>query len=245
MVSSTQEMSFDFPDVPTERFSWVSTGFEPDRWAWELIVRRWIRLVEEYSRAVIWQGEEKQDVPYWYGERTNVGILAAATWLAGFPTLEESKETKVDGEPYEGRYDLAICLAEGRSWSIEAKHDFLWLNRRAEADSAIKASEKAFNAAMNDARCCKEILGSRAGLAFLVPGIKEGIGGPEEFWLKLRSIVVRLEASGAVDVIAWVAPGLSSTEFAGQKERPWPENVLCDGYSYPGVLLVGGIVHDQ
>ena len=54
---------------------------EPYRRRLEKTLRAWGRLQRQYLR-------ETGDLPYWYNERSNVGLLAAAGWRAGGISLE-------------------------------------------------------------------------------------------------------------------------------------------------------------
>jgi hypothetical protein len=59
------------------------------------------------------------DVPYWYGERPQIGLLAAAVWRSGGVALEEYCR-KRPGRPRKGRCDLFLSIA-GIGCECEAK----------------------------------------------------------------------------------------------------------------------------
>ena len=101
---------------------------------WSALLEEWMLSIERFSRIT------DGDVPYWYNERANIGVLAAAAWRCGRIALEEFQYEKIDvshnGETDEtaqkkwnGRCDLWI--SDDRSEEIvEAK--FKWLNMNSE-----------------------------------------------------------------------------------------------------------------
>ena len=109
---------------------------------WDALLEEWILSIERFSRIT------NGDVPYWYNERANIGVLAAAAWRCGRIALEEFQYEKIDvssnGETDEtaqnhwnGRCDLWI--SNDRSAEIvEAK--FKWLNMRSEKMTEFAAS---------------------------------------------------------------------------------------------------------
>jgi hypothetical protein len=73
--------------------------------------------------------EEQKDFIWRYSERSLVGALAAAVWLAGGVALEEYGGRKQKGNTGEGhgRTDLYFKLGEGK-YVCEAKHDYIALD---------------------------------------------------------------------------------------------------------------------
>ena len=69
---------------------------------WENIIEEWALLIDRYCRIT------KDDAPYWYTERANIGVLAGACWRAGYVALEEFQFQKgYSNKPkWSGRADL-------------------------------------------------------------------------------------------------------------------------------------------
>lgn len=53
------------------------------------VLQAWIDGTQRY--VTLFQGD---DLPYWYNERANVGVLSAAAWQAGMVALEEFQSLK-------------------------------------------------------------------------------------------------------------------------------------------------------
>ncbi len=65
---------------------------------------------------VVW---ENGDVPWWYTERTSVGVLAGALWKYGDWVLEEFGTPKLINpkkNPYAGFYDIAFGVNGQNFW---------------------------------------------------------------------------------------------------------------------------------
>lgn len=95
------------------------------------VLQAWIDNVIQYVELF-----DGHDLPYWYNERANVGVLSAAAWKAGFVSLEEFQSNKfaIASAPADtscssakesprtkkGRCDLYIADAN-KEFFIEAK----------------------------------------------------------------------------------------------------------------------------
>lgn len=53
------------------------------------VLQAWIDCTQQY--VALFEGN---DLPYWYNERANVGVLSAAAWKAGMVSLEEFQSMK-------------------------------------------------------------------------------------------------------------------------------------------------------
>ena len=91
---------------------------------WEALLEEWLLAVERYCR--IMGGD---DAPYWYNERSNIGVLAGAAWRCGRIALEEFQYEKgYRNKPkWLGRADLWLASEELEEL-IEAK--FKWISLR-------------------------------------------------------------------------------------------------------------------
>jgi hypothetical protein len=85
------------------------------------IVGSWFRVMDRYCEQVDWMHSKSfrkkkeqgywngVDCPWWYTERANIGLLAAAATRKGLVTLEEFNDDKVwQRAGYAGRVDLMI-----------------------------------------------------------------------------------------------------------------------------------------
>lgn len=82
---------------------------------WSKLFNEWINLIGDYCEAM-----GREDAPYYYYERTNIGLLSTATWKAGWVSVEEFGFKK-RGKKH-GRADLWIYSKKlDRGEYIEAK----------------------------------------------------------------------------------------------------------------------------
>lgn len=135
---------------------------------WDALLEEWLLCIERFSRIT------EGDVPYWYNERANIGVLAGAAWRCGRIALEEFQYEKIDvslsGETDEdiqknwaGRCDLWIS-SERAEELIEAK--FRWINMR--SDKMIDIAQRVLDDAVRDATNTKGLDDIKAiGVAFL------------------------------------------------------------------------------
>ena len=195
---------------------------------WEGVLEEWILAIEKYARM---SGGE---APYWYNERANIGLLAAAAWRTGGVALEEfqheKSEPKIseDGETVEtmtrnGRCDLWICLGT-KSERIEAK--FRWLNMA--SDRIAEFAEESLNKALNDASKskCDDAQGA-VGVSFFpifVKANKVTVERPIENYIEQTIANLRKVDS---DLIAWSFP-IRFRSHVGEKYN----NLL------PGVVML-------
>src|SRR5208337_1881210 len=69
---------------------------------WSPLIENWLLLIKHYCCIYTEYG----DVPYFYNERANIGILSAAAWKAGWTALKEFGSRKRGKK--NGRTDLYI-----------------------------------------------------------------------------------------------------------------------------------------
>jgi hypothetical protein len=110
-------------------------------------------------------GEAGKDHPYWYNERTHVGLLAAAVWLSGGTALEEFKAEK-EHKNKGTRCDLWIRTNKA-AFECEAKH--LWLNLEEKTEDLILKLGKKLHLAVQDVRSLEKHRG--LAFCFAIPGI--------------------------------------------------------------------------
>lgn len=89
---------------------------------WDPLLEEWLLAIERYCR--IMGGE---DAPYWYNERSNIGLLSGAAWRCGRIALEEFQKDKgySNRKKKNGRADLWIAYDNDEDL-IEAK--FKWVS---------------------------------------------------------------------------------------------------------------------
>lgn len=198
---------------------------------WDALLEEWILSIERFSRI------SHGDVPYWYNERANIGVLAAAAWRCGRIALEEFQYEKIDvssnGEADEttqkkwnGRCDLWI--SNDRSEEIvEAK--FKWLNMRSEKMN--KFSISCLDAAVSDAANTKGNDEIKAiGVAFLPVYAKADEVGDIEALEKVIAKTVISACKSQADLVAWSFPK-RLREHIGEKYN----NYL------PGIILLAKV----
>lgn len=194
---------------------------------WEVLLVEWMATMQKYHLVA-------NDLPYWYNERANVGILAAAAWRCGYVALEEyadnkrNKKSETDNDEERdrlGRVDLWIGRPDDASGElIEAKLRWLNIGTASTSKSELQAG---LNIAIDDARRSKTGKGATLGLTFFVPGFAADNNNPpadmEQRLQALLGDVENMEASAK----AWYFP----EKF---RQRRFQNN----GQFYPGVILL-------
>lgn len=177
---------------------------------WDALIEEWNLSIERFSRIT-----DGEDVPYWYNERTNIGVLAAAAWRCGRIALEEFQYEKIDvsssGETAEtdqkkwiGRCDLWISNDRVEE-IVEAK--FKWLNMCSKqiAELAIPCLDEAVSDAVKT-KGYDEI--KALGVAFLPVYAKSDKVGNHDALEKLISETITIISARKfpADLIAWNFP---------------------------------------
>ena len=166
-----------------------------------------------------------KDCPWFYGERSNIGILAASVWKVGGIALEEYNFDKSmkDGrrkQKYIGRNDLYFKIG-GKHYIAEAKH-FAMQYPRKNYEQLMKAR---FNAALEDARLVdiSNCTCTRLGILFVVPRIRHS--HKEHFYDYLEKI--KKEASALRhDAIAWTFPKVPSPIIHSGNNDLYPGKII-------------------
>lgn len=174
---------------------------------WDSLLEEWILSIERFSRIT------NGDVPYWYNERANVGVLAAAAWRCGRIALEEFQHEKIDvssneetdetnQEKWMGRCDLWISNDRSEEL-IEAK--FKWLNLLSERIDEI--STDCLGAAVKNAYDTRGNGEIRAiGVAFLPVYAKANkVGNVESLENIIAKNIIGTQKL-STDLVAWCFP---------------------------------------
>ncbi len=181
------------------------------------VLRKWIDGVEAYCSHY-----GGQDAPYWYNERANVGLVAAAAWRSGGLALEEYPQNKASrpGGTWQGRADLWLSV-ETHEFVIEAKQCFPLLNGGTPPKTVVT---KLLKAARQDATRSAVRNARSLGMVFVSPR------SPKPFEDKrcspLRDWIAELD-SVDFDVMAWCFP-----------ETVRHLKSARTGHIYPGVVAV-------
>lgn len=193
----------------------------------ETILKKWITVVSEYSAAF-----DEDDACWWYTERANVGILAAAAWKTkGWLALEEFSTTKrgeIKGETKNGRCDLYIGKKDhSSSFALEAKQCYQGIGGSAR-DNMAKIIASLKEAKEDAGNLEKDEANIRLACSFIVPFIRATKAPSENDLAKeLTDWLAKLKKEDTVwDAIAWVFP----------KQSRALQNT--NGYYLPGVVLL-------
>jgi hypothetical protein len=183
----------------------------------------WIEAAQRYTR--LFKGH---DCCWWYNERTNVSVLAGAAWTLGWAALEEcptekhpSKVTNTEGDNLlrRGRIDLYIAT-EQLGLTFEAKH--VW--QRLPDDKGVALGRKAAREAALEIQ--SHITDRRYAATFIVPffASEETLGGQRlEGWIQSQVAASSSENESCAYFFPTLQPG---------------QLVNCQGFTYPGVILV-------
>lgn len=188
------------------------------------VLQAWIDGTQRYVN--LFQGD---DLPYWYNERANVGMLSAAAWQAGMVALEEFQSLKYavpsldatstpDNSPAlnphrKGRCDLYLANAT-EEFYIEAKVTYPRLN------NTTTCFQRGLERVADDGRNVADD-GYHLAALFCAPC------APGEATNLQDEIDHHLECAQALpmDAHAWIAPSLAHHALSH------------NGYRYPVVSL--------
>jgi hypothetical protein len=186
------------------------------------VLRQWRGLVERYCK------NEKKDAPYWYTERSNVGILAAAAWQSKrCVSLEEysvdkSRPLGRGKQRWSGRADLWIRV-EKKEYVFEAKHRFWDIGSKARRsiDYFPEYSQKRLNKAKQEAKRIDRKSGRALAILFIAPSIP--IIEKKKINERINIFLKKLKEVNAD--VAWVFP-------SNAPDIRWERRI------YPGVVML-------
>ena len=180
------------------------------------ILQNWCKTVLRWCERRAWD-----DVPWWYGERSSLGLFSLAAWEAGAAPLEEYSTKKGKGRGrWTGRGDLLISIAK-KDYIIEAKQEWISISNR--ATKRENKLDDVIYTALQGARDASEFKGRRAGLVFAVPFLSENEKDSMDKQLLewVKDLKNRKDCA-----VAWVFPDEARREF------------VFDGYLYPGIAVL-------
>ena len=155
---------------------------------------------------------EDWDYTFWYNERPQIGLLAAAAWRTENVTaLEEFRTEKKGTKSGGGRCDLFIRVDERTGFECEAKHGRLTLGNNCE--EMKRKALSVLNLAIED---CKKLTHeniSRLALGFITLKIKGKEKG--DYWKRVENLLESLKTS--CHGLFWIGTPLG---FKDEDEKP-------------------------
>ncbi|MCR6629954.1 MAG: hypothetical protein NVV74_07825 [Magnetospirillum sp.] len=183
------------------------------------MLRRWGHLIDDYCAI------HPKDVPYYYNERANVGLLAAAAWGPGSGSLEEyaCERDHDEGQVRWGRADLYL-YDQNNSATIEAKQ--IWWTPQT-TENHIRAQ---LEAAANQAGTNREAnVAVAAVFATLMLSCRDDVqAGRADVQAQCRRAVDQMNNVGT-DLTAWVMPCMENPLVHNNRDE-----VSC---LWPGIVL--------
>lgn len=189
------------------------------------ILKTWTELVLKYSDSF-----PQDDACYWFNERANISMLAAAAWktrgdwlaLEEFSTYKHGEDSALKN----GRCDLWISRTNSEtSFAIEAKQ--VWQGIGDFVGDRYQRVREGMACARKDAsKLHKTEAKTRVAGCFVVPSIPASQVNGESFRKRLAKWLKDLQGEVHADAIASVFPESSELLEAG------------NGRIYPGVCLL-------
>jgi len=190
------------------------------------VLKTWVKFVTRFSDTF-----PHIDACYWFNERANISVLAAAAWKTSskWIALEEFSTVKhgVDGDEKNGRCDLYCALENHEaSFAFEAKQAWQKIGRR--VPNRLAEVNSKLNDAWDDVSKLQRTQGAvRVAACFVAPRLfateadeNGGVNACLQGWME------ELKEDVSFDALAWVFPE-SSTDLTGTRGR-----------LYPGVCLI-------
>jgi hypothetical protein len=171
----------------------------------DTVMRRWFTVLRRYRGLLRPEDARTHRDPWYYRERSQIGFLAAASWLAGAVALEEWRtEKERESCPRNGRGDLWIQVRANPDveYHIEAKHD--WGDITGNPAKEKQKIEKALSKAV---ACAQQLIcpkSARLAFVFLSPCIstrkaKGDLTWALDEWLTSLRLIPN-------DLVAWYFP---------------------------------------
>lgn len=130
------------------------------------IMKQWAQNIERYCRDI--KDKDGSDAPYYYNERANLSLLAAAAWQSGVIALEEYPAVKISkrAKSQRCRTDLFFALGGEDGLQVEAK--LRWMRASMGDATAARRIRKGIDAALRAAERNTES-DARIACTFFVP----------------------------------------------------------------------------
>jgi|SRR3972149_850472 len=181
------------------------------------LFKSWHKTLLEYEKVMF----KDQGLPYYYIERTNIGLLSASALKIGAHPIEEYSASKGKGaKRYAGRADLWIRHKNGQTFDFEAKQKWISLNSKKVANTVRPVLLEAVKAA----RKLTDRSDFSIGIVFVIPYVTKSDKG--EF-VSFRDQIINYDSYGA-DFVA--------VHFCNEKIWRAAE---FEKIFYPGIAIVG------
>lgn len=218
---------------------------EEERLILAAALKRWQNLLWRYSEEV------KKDVAYWYNERANVSLLAAAVWTLGGVAIEEftvnRRRSAVGSQDQrssrQGRCDLWFQICN----FLEAKT--VWPNDSKDADAFKRILKRKLKEAKRQLKTLPEdeIKDAHGLLAvcFVVPEVNQTEspnGSINSFYNLASSALCQPSRKKSFENKYFVAAYEVTREGEETGKLSPPR---YDDFYYPGVVLVGVLVEEN
>ncbi len=152
------------------------------------VLERWFDCIDRYNTV---RGDN--DTPYWHDEKANLGLLAAAAWMAEMVTLNDTATSKQNEEgERNARADLLIAGAEDRAF-IQATQRWPRVNNLNLTQALLDITV--------DAKRISYASDLKLGCLFVAPQKPQHSASPEE----LQDMVYDLQKEHTC-AVAWYFP---------------------------------------
>lgn len=152
------------------------------------VLERWFDCIDRYNAV---RGDN--DTPYWHDEKTNLGLLSAAAWMAEMVTLQNAATRKQNEEGERNvSADLFIASADERAF-IQATQRWPKVNNLNLTQPLLEAA--------SDARRISYASDLKLGCLFVAPQKAQQSATPEE----LQDMIDDLQKENTC-AVAWYFP---------------------------------------
>ncbi|MBI6618256.1 hypothetical protein [Pseudomonas corrugata] len=172
------------------------------------VLERWFDCIDRYNAV---RGDN--DTPYWHNEKANLGLLAAAAWMAEMVTLQDAATRKQNEEGERNvSADLLIASSDERAF-IQATQRWPKVNNLNLTQPLLEAT--------SDAKRISYASDLKLGCLFVAPQKAQQSATPEE----LQDMIDDLQKENTC-AVAWYFP------YAYRKLRNEA------GHYHPGIAVL-------
>jgi len=172
------------------------------------VLERWFDCIDRYNAV---RGDN--DTPYWHNEKANLGLLAAAAWMAEIVTLQDAATRKQNEEGERNvSADLLIASSDERAF-IQATQRWPKVNNLNLTQPLLEAT--------SDAKRISYASDLKLGCLFVAPQKAQQSATPEE----LQDMIDDLQKENTC-AVAWYFP------YAYRKLRNEA------GHYHPGIAVL-------
>ncbi len=176
------------------------------------LIRKWDQTLRKYEQVM-----KEEDLPYVYGERPNLGILATAATKLGFITLEEY-ETK-----RKGKYGRADLWMYNETLNIDVSVESKFVKLSWKSKKLAEKIGKKLDSAVEEVKEVDEDSHYSLGLVFILPyHAKPETFHPNEYW---------------DEIVNSLKTGADFCAMHICKTETWANQVNAKGC--PGIVMVG------